>query len=213
MKIEWLGHASFLIETLGKTIITDPFDETIGYQTYNKEVDYATVSHNHFDHNAVHLLKGEPQVINTLEEIQTNEIIFRGIASYHDSEKGLLRGSNIIYKIIAEDINLVHLGDLGHVLDEKTIQEIGKVDILFIPVGGTFTVDAKEALYIVDQLAPKIIIPMHYDTPHLSFELAPVEEFTSSCDIVTKKPYIEISPAAWGADKQVILLDYLSWLT
>src|SRR5678816_2957292 len=148
MKIEWLGHASFLIETLGKTIITDPFDETIGYQTYNKEVDYATVSHDHFDHNAVHLLKGEPQVINTLEEIQTNEIIFRGIASYHDSEKGLLRGSNIIYKIIAEDINLVHLGGLGHVLDEKTIQEIGKVDILFIPVGGTFTVDAKEALYI-----------------------------------------------------------------
>lgn len=214
MKITWLGHASFIINTLGKNIITDPFDDQVGYPVYNQEVDYATISHSHWDHDAAHVLKGEPHIIDTLGEHNYDGINFKGIASYHDPEQGSLRGSNIIFKIIAEDINVVHLGDLGHLLDEEQIQEIGTVDILLIPVGGTFTIDAKAALTIVRDLKPKLIIPMHYKTPHLSFELAPVEDFISKFEIITKKPYLEINKADLGnKENEVIVLDYLSWLT
>ncbi len=213
MKINWLGHASFLLEVLNKTIITDPINEKAGYKVYNKRVDYVTVSHEHWDHNQVHALLGEPMVINTLGSYHSEGINFEGIASYHDPQQGRLRGSNIIFKINAEGINLVHLGDLGHLLNEKDIQALGEVDILLIPVGGTFTIDAREAFNLVNKLNPKLVIPMHYQTPHLSFQLAPVEDFTRHFDIVVKKPYLEISKNNLDQENKVILLDYLSWLT
>ncbi|NLB87994.1 MAG: MBL fold metallo-hydrolase [Syntrophomonadaceae bacterium] len=210
MKIKWLGHASFIIETLGKRIITDPFDEQVGYPVYADEVDYATISHDHWDHNATHVLKENPHIVDTVDELDFDGLIIKGIDSYHDPEQGKLRGSNIIFKIIAEGINLVHLGDLGQLLDEEQIQAIGQVDILLIPVGGTYTIDAKQALKIVEDLKPKLIIPMHYKTPHLSFELAPVEDFISNFEIVTKKPYLEIDKTALeNKNNEIILLDYL----
>lgn len=210
MKIKFLGHASFLIETKAKSIIMDPFDEEVGYKIYEKDVDYVTVSHDHWDHNGVHLLKGTPTIINTLGSHSYEGINFNGIASYHDQDKGSLRGENIIYKLEAEGISLVHLGDLGHLLSEEQMSALGEIDILFIPVGGTFTIDAKEAFDLVKQLQPKIVIPMHYQTPHLSFTLAPVEDFTSRFDIVIKKPFLDIKPTNLAAENQIIILDYLS---
>ncbi len=210
MKISWLGHASFLIETSDKMIMTDPFNEEVGYPIYEGEIDYVTVSHDHWDHNAVHLLKGEPQVIKTVGEHEVNEIQFQGIKSYHDPEAGKLRGENTIFKISAEGIDVVHLGDLGHLLTDEHLSSLGNVDILLIPVGGTFTVNAEEALTIVKQLNPKIVIPMHFDTPHLSFDLAPVEDFTKFFDLVTKKPYLEIKQDNLKGENQIVILDYLS---
>ncbi len=210
MKITWLGHASFLIETAGKFIVTDPFNEEVGYPIYGGNVDYVTVSHEHWDHNAAHLLKGQPQIFTTVGESKVDKIRFTGIKSYHDKEKGKLRGENIIFKIQTPDIDLVHLGDLGHLLTEEQVELIGNVDILLIPVGGTFTVDAAEAFTIVERLNPKIVIPMHYDTPHLSFDLAPVEDFTKNFDLVTKKPYLQVNQDNLMEEKQIIVLDYLS---
>lgn len=210
MKITWLGHASFVIETLDKIIIMDPFNEEVGYPIYGGNVDYATVSHDHWDHSAVHLLKGSPQVIKTTGEHSVSDIKFTGIKSYHDKEKGSLRGENIIFKINAEGIEVVHLGDLGHILDYDDIKLLGNVDILLVPVGGTFTVNALEALDIVNKLNPKVVIPMHYNTPHLSFDLAPVEDFTKHFDIVTKKPFLEINKNNLENENKIILLDYLS---
>ncbi|HZJ84724.1 MAG TPA: MBL fold metallo-hydrolase [Syntrophomonadaceae bacterium] len=210
MKISWLGHASFLIETSDQIIITDPFNEEVGYPIYEGEVDCVTVSHDHWDHNAVHLLKGKPQVIKTAGEHEVNKIKFQGIKSYHDPEEGKLRGENIIFKISAEGIDVVHLGDLGHLLTDEHLDLLANVDILLIPVGGTFTVDAEEALTIVKQLNPKIVIPMHFSTPHLSFDLAPVEDFTKFFDIVTKKPYLEIKEGNLAGENKILVLDYLS---
>lgn len=210
MKIKWLGHASFLIETLGKKILTDPIDEKTGYPVYTGEADYVTISHDHWDHNAVHILKGNPHIIKTADEYNFEGISIKGTSSYHDPEQGKLRGTNIIFEITAEDINVVHLGDLGQLLDEEQIGKIGTTDILLIPVGGTYTIDAKQALTIVEKLKPKVIIPMHYKTPHLSFELAPVEDFISNFEIVAKKPYLEIDKDALASKNyEIILLDYL----
>lgn len=213
MKITWLGHAAFLIEVFDQKIIMDPFDEYVGYKIYNKVVDYVTVSHEHQDHNVAHLLSGSPTIIDTIGKHQHSGVEFTGIASYHDPEQGALRGENIIFKLSAEDINLVHLGDLGQVLNEEQLAAIGEVDILLIPVGGVYTIDAKEAVNLINRIMPKVIIPMHYKTPELTFALAPVEDFTQHFEVVVKKPYIEVSKSTLAQENRVILLDYLSWLT
>jgi len=211
MIISWLGHASFIIKTAEKTIITDPFDERSGYTPWQQPVDIATVSHDHWDHNAVHVLKGNPQIIKK----ETGPFNFPGItitgfSSYHDKNKGADRGNNTIYKIMAEDISLVHLGDQGTLPDKGLIAQIGQVDILLTPVGGTYTLDAEDAFKIVQQLNPKIVIPMHFQTPHLSFKLAPVEAFTCKYNQVIKLPYLEINRTEISESLQIIVLDYIT---
>lgn len=210
MKLRWLGHASFLIETDGKKIITDPFDENVGYPLYDEEVDIVTVSHDHYDHNAVHLLKGNPVVVKGDGNFSWEEINITGYPSYHDKNKGKDRGENIIYKIRAAEIDVLHLGDLGHVLEDKMVEEIGNVDILLLPVGGVYTINADEAFTLAQKINPKIIIPMHFATPALSFELSPVEDFTSKFDYTVKKPYLDVSRKDLNSAGEVIVLDYTS---
>ncbi|MBO8157943.1 MBL fold metallo-hydrolase [Thermosyntropha sp.] len=209
MKIRWLGHASFLIETEGKKIITDPFEERVGYPLYEGEVDIATVSHDHYDHNAVHLLKGNPVAVKGTGFFEFGNIKITGYLSYHDKNEGKDRGENIIYKISAEGIDVLHLGDLGHVLDDNFVSQIGKVDILLVPVGGTFTIDAEEAFILAQKIKPAIIIPMHFATPALTFTLLPVEAFTSKFDYTVKKHYLDLTREDLNNTRgEVIVLDY-----
>lgn len=210
MKIWWRGHASFLIETEGKRIITDPFNAELGYPLTPVEADLVTVSHEHWDHNATETIGGNPQIIRGTGSVQVGGIEFQGVAAYHDHSRGRERGPVTIFRISAESLNLVHLGDLGHILSAEQVREIGAVDILLLPVGGKFTIDAQEAVQIVSLLQPKIIIPMHYATPHLSFALAPLEKFTSHYDQIIKKPFLEVHPDELGEGLKIIVLEYLS---
>ncbi len=209
MLIQWLGHASFQIDTKAGKIITDPFNDELGYPMFPRSADVVTVSHQHWDHNHVETLSGSPQIISGQGTYQLEGITIQGFPAFHDNNFGKDRGSNIIFKIEVEDMTLLHLGDLGHSLSQETAQEIGAVDILMIPVGGTFTVGAKQAFDIVALLGPRIVIPMHYQTPHLSFRLAPVEEFTSQFEKVLKLPRLEIISENLTNDAQIIVLDYL----
>lgn len=209
MIIKWLGHACFLLETSGKKLVTDPFDAGMGYQPYTEKVDIVTVSHEHYDHNAVDTLSGNPRIIRETGPITVNGINILGISSYHDDKQGRARGSNTIYKISSENLDVLHLGDLGHILTDQQLKEIGNVDILLVPVGGTYTVDAEAAYEIVEQLQPKIIIPMHFLTPDVVLkELAPVEAFTAKFPRVIKKPFLEISKEALIPETRIIVLDY-----
>jgi L-ascorbate metabolism protein UlaG (beta-lactamase superfamily) len=210
VKISWLGHASFIIETAGKKIITDPFDESVGYPGWGPEGDIVTVSHDHWDHNAVEAVKGHPRIIKETGSVEAENIKFTGISAYHDKVRGQERGPNTIFRILSEGISLVHLGDLGHVLSPEQVKALGPVNVLLIPVGGKFTINASEAFTIVGQLKPNIVVPMHYNTPHLSFELAPVEDFTSRFDQVVKKPFLELKADELTQATKVIVLDYLS---
>jgi len=209
MNIRWLGHASFLLIIGNKKLITDPFDEQSGYAVFKQEVDIATVSHEHWDHNSVHVLAGSPRVIKGTGFFDLGEIKIKGVPSFHDKTRGKERGTNTIYKISAEGIDVVHLGDLGHLLEQEQVNEIGNVDILLLPVGGIFTIDAEEAFKIAKQLDPKIIIPMHFGTPHLSFNLAPVEPFIAKFDRVVKMPYLEVNEENLKDQPEVIVLDYM----
>ena len=180
MKVKWLGHACFLITSKdGVRIITDPYavGGGIDYSPIEETADIVVVSHEHADHNNVSAVRGRPEVvkgsgIKTIEGIQ-----FRGIATYHDASQGKQRGGNTIFCFSVDDIKLCHLGDLGHLLNPGQINEIGAVDILFIPVGGFYTIDATDASQICDQLTPKVILPMHFRTLQCAYPIADVDEF------------------------------------
>ena len=208
MLINWLGHASFLIDSSLGRIITDPFDKQVGYQEYKEPVDIATVSHQHYDHNAVDVLQGSPQVISQPGTFQIGSIKIEGIESFHDSKQGQLRGRNIIYKISLEGLDIVHLGDLGHVLGPSQVDAIGHVDILLVPVGGIYTIDAREAKVVVEQLNPAIVIPMHYKTKHLTIKLDPLEKFTGQFENTVKRPWLKVSAEDLHESAGVVVLNY-----
>jgi len=183
MKIRCFGHSCFyLTSKSGTRILTDPFAPSVGYKVPDVEADIVTVSHNHYDHNNVKAVKGDLVVYNKEGLYESKDIRIKGISTYHDEFKGKKRGSNIVFSIKIDGINVCHLGDLGHIPDDLQITEIGEVDILLIPVGGTFTVDSAQAKRVVELLKPKVIIPMHYKTPELSFKLEAVEDFTNLFD-------------------------------
>ncbi len=177
MIITWYGHSCFKINTKDVTIITDPFDKKIGIKPYFGAADIVTVSHEHYDHNNVESLKGNPFVIRTPGEFETKNIFIYGFRSYHDKKNGAERGVNTIYLIEAEDMRICHLGDLGERLSDKVIEKLGQVDILMIPVGGVYTLDGKEADDLIDRIEPSIILPMHYKTPALNINLEPLDKF------------------------------------
>ncbi len=206
MKIRWAGHAQFVIQTAGKTIITDPPGASYGYPPVTEAADIVTVSHEHGDHNAVETLTGTPTVLKTAGETVIDGISLTGFPSWHDPEQGALRGPNMIYKIQSEGLNLVHLGDLGETLPEATLQALGPVDILMLPIGSVYTIDADAAYDLVQRIRPKIVVPMHYMTPQLSFKLDPPEKFTQKFDAVVYRPFLEISADDLPAETQVMML-------
>ncbi len=183
MKVKWYGHAAFLITSAqGTKIIIDPYEPgafggQLSYGRINDQVDIVITSHDHADHNYTKDLPGTPQVIKGAGSKTIKRISMKGIPTYHDPSKGSERGANTIFNLQVDNIQICHLGDLGHLLSDKELAEIGPVDILLIPVGGFFTIDAKEATHIAAQIKPKIIIPMHFKTEKCGFPIAPVEDF------------------------------------
>jgi len=158
-----MGHSCFKIQDKagsdGVTVVTDPFDKTVGLKVPNFEADIVTVSHDHYDHNNAGSLRGEPFVIKGAGEYDVKGILIHGVSSQHGGEKGI---ENIIYRFEVDGISISHLGDLGHVLDNKQLEVVVGTDILLIPVGGKYTIDAKKAVEVVSQIEPRIVIPMHY---------------------------------------------------
>lgn len=181
MIINWFGHSCFKIEEKinGENIslVTDPFDNSVGLKVPNVEADIVSVSHDHSDHANVSALRGKPFVVDCAGEYDIKGLIIEGIRSYHDEKNGSERGDNIIYRFDIEGISLVHLGDLGDVLDNKQLEKIAGVDILFIPVGGKYTLDAKKAVEVISQVEPRIVIPMHYKTESLKIDIEAVDKF------------------------------------
>src|SRR5665648_772517 len=149
MKIKWLGHSCFLLTAAsGTTLLTDPYDtaayrDTLLYRSLDEppgiSPDVVTISHGHADHGNVEALSGTPEIVRTPRPRQAAGFSIRGIECFHDVEHGALRGENIIFLVEADGLTVCHLGDLGHELEPAQIEDIGAVDLLLIPVGGTFT--------------------------------------------------------------------------
>lgn len=184
MKITWFGHSCFKIVTKNATIITDPFSKDIGLKPPRCEADIVTVSHNHYDHNNTSTLRGSPFVINSPGEYELKGVAILGINSFHDKKMGEERGLNTLFIIEAEGIRICHLGDLGQKeLTDEQLEKSGEIDILMIPVGGTYTISSEEVVNIINQIEPKTVIPMHYKIPKLNIKLQEVDVFLKEIGI------------------------------
>jgi L-ascorbate metabolism protein UlaG (beta-lactamase superfamily) len=183
LNITYYGHALFVIETTsGVKIGTDPYNEQIKDILPDVSADIVTSSHDHFDHANITLFKGSPIVVDKPGETTVKEIKFDGIPSFHDEKKGSLRGSNILYKIMADNMIITHLGDLGHMPDLEQIEKLKDTDILLIPVGGVYTINSAQAVELINQIKPKIAVPMHYKEKDSKLNVDEVSSFTRRLD-------------------------------
>ena len=211
MKVKWFAHASFLITSdSGVRIITDPYTSGSGldYGDIKETADIVTVSHGHGDHNNAATVRGNPKLVNQSGITEAKGIKFKGVPTYHDEEKGKARGNNIIFCFEVDGIKMCHLGDLGHQLSAQQVAELGKIDILFMPVGGYYTIDAKVASQIAGQLAPKVLIPMHYKTNKCGYPITGVEEFVTGKKAVSQlnTSEVEFKPGQLPASTEIMVL-------
>ena len=196
MKIKWLGHACFLITSeAGIKIITDPYvtGDTIKYGKITETAAIVSVSHDHFDHNNASAVRGKPEVVKGAGKVQVKGIEFKGVSGYHDETEGSKRGNNIMFSFAVDGIRVGHLGDVGHQLSHNQASELGSIDILLIPVGGYYTIDARIATQVSNQLKPRVIIPMHFKTEKCDLPIAGVDEFIKGKDGVTRPDTSEVS--------------------
>lgn len=157
MKITWYGHACFKIENKGYEIAIDPYTGVPGYPELNITADAVFASHGHYDHNYFDAVK-----LNN--DGKASSLNVSTIPCFHDEKQGALRGSNLITVFECKECGakVVHMGDIGHMLDEKQAAQIKGCDVLMIPVGGFYTIDADAAFELVKKINPTVIIPMHY---------------------------------------------------
>lgn len=192
MYITWLGHSAFKFQDKltadGVTLVMDPYGEETGLKMPKIEADILTISHDHNDHNNAAAIKGAPFVIHCAGEYEIKNVAIEGVEVPHDDKDGKERGKVVAYRIDMDDISIAHLSDLGSQLTPKQLETLGDVDILLIPVGGKYTLDAKKAVEVVSQIEPRIVIPMHYAVPGLKYDLDPVEKFIKELGV---KPRME----------------------
>lgn len=177
MKIQFHGHAGFSISDDDFTVVTDPYDSETGLKFPSIKANVVTVSHKHPHHSNVQALEGEPKVFNWPGEYETAGVHFRGINSFHNAKEDTEQKSNTIFRFIFKGINFCHLGDLGTKLTSEQLEKVGDVDVLFIPIGAKDTIDAKKAKEVVEQIEPRIIIPMVYHTEGSAVGLEGLEPF------------------------------------
>jgi L-ascorbate metabolism protein UlaG (beta-lactamase superfamily) len=213
MNIIWYGQSCFQISSSqGKdnqvSIIIDPFGEDIGLKLPRKlEADIVLVSHDHSDHNNVKAVSGPPKfsseklgragqplIIKGPGEYETKGVFIQGIPGFHDNSQGAKSGDITIYTIEIEGIRICHLGDLGQKeLSSSQLDKIGEADILMIPAGGVYTIEAGEAIKIMAQIEPKITIPMHYRIPKLKIKLEGIDKFLKALGIKSLEPLPKLS--------------------
>lgn len=180
MFVSWHGHACVAIEFDTYVVVVDPHDgSSIGLKKPVVKGDLILVTHDHFDHNAVNIVAKDKSRVLKMHygEALIDNVKITGLRTYHDKSKGKRRGENTVYIVEIENFKLAHLGDLGEVPGEDILVKLRNVDLLIIPVGGTFTIEPNEAWLIIEKTKPKNIMPIHYWVPGTTLPLKPIEEF------------------------------------
>lgn len=192
--IRWHGHACFeIITSQGKTIVIDPHDgRSLGLKPPRALADIVLITHEHFDHNAYAVVAKPGAKILSMkaQENIIDDVKVLGVETYHDKDRGRRRGRNVVYRILVDGVSLVHLGDLGHAIGEEGAK-LKPIDVLMIPVGGVFTIDAKEAWKVIEVLNPLTVIPMHYWVQGIELPLKPVDEFLNLAPTTWNKLLLE----------------------
>ena len=163
-EIKWFGHGCFRLRAREATVLMDPVGRATGYTLPKQKADIVTVSHPHPGHNALGQVQEGYFLIDGPGEYEVSDVFVTGIRTYHDSERGKLRGFNTVYLLELEDLRICHLGDLGHQLTDEQTEQLDEVDVLLVPVGGGSALDSVGANEVIGQIEPKIVVPMHYRT-------------------------------------------------
>jgi L-ascorbate metabolism protein UlaG (beta-lactamase superfamily) len=214
MEITYFGHSCFKLRSKTLTLIIDPFDPTkLGIKLPALEGDAVLVTHNHFDHNYVAGISGFRLLIDRPGEYELSGVKIMGIPTKHDDKLGEERGQNTMYYIEAEDgVSVLHCGDLGHTLDDTTLEKFGEVTALLIPVGGVYTIDAEKASKVISSIEPAFVVPMHYKIDGSKIaDIATLEKFLDEMGLengaVKRSASLKLSSADNEADTQVIVLE------
>lgn len=209
MKLKYYGHACFSLSYEGgPTLVIDPFDETVTYPPCNEICDAALLSHDHFDHNHVQTLRGDFVTIRSAGAYDVQGVRITAVDSFHDKKGGALRGKNLILRIEGGGLTIVHLGDLGHMPDEKQLEAMSGADIMLVPIGGTYTIDTPEAEEVIRLARPKHAVAMHYRTPDYDFNTSTCEAFERDMRAVRMPREIEITPENLVSLPEFLLMRY-----
>jgi len=199
MQIIWRGQSCFQILTSQAkdsqiSLVIDPFGNSLGLRVPELNADIALVTHDHDDHNNLGAIKGNPFVIDGPGEYEIKGVYIQGIPAFHDKNFGKERGRVTIYTIESEEMRVCHMGDFGQKeLFSEQLEDIGEVDVLLIPIGGNYTISSQEALKIISQIEPKIVIPMHYSLPKLKIKLEGVEKFLKAMGKKMPEPLAKLT--------------------
>ncbi|HEU4327901.1 MAG TPA: MBL fold metallo-hydrolase [Roseiflexaceae bacterium] len=215
--IQFLGHACFRLRGRDGTVLTDPFDRSVGVDLGRPTAHIVTVSHQHPDHANVSVVRPMRErvfVVDGPGEYEIGGVMITGVRTYHDTKKGAEQGFNTVYVIHLDDVVFCHLGDLGHELTRQQLDEIGPIDVLFIPVGGGETISAAQATAVIGQLEPRIVVPMHYAMPgqqRLDEDLAPLDKFVHEMGLkdVVAEEKLSVTTAnlpAEGSETRVVVM-------
>jgi L-ascorbate metabolism protein UlaG (beta-lactamase superfamily) len=182
----------------------------LGYSIGKIAANIVTVSHHHPDHDCVAAVGGKPKIVEGPGEYEISDVIITGISSFHDDQRGAIRGKNTAYLIELDEVTVCHLGDLGHVPSSEQVEEMSDVDVLLTPVGGVSTINAATAAETVSLVQPKIVIPMHFKTEVVRRELEPLDRFLKEMGLktVTPQPKLTVIKTSLPTQTQVVVLDY-----
>ncbi len=213
MKLIWFGQSCFLLTShAGTRLLMDPYNPRLGYKLPQLEADIVTISHNHSDHNYIEGVKGNFLRIDQPGAYTHQDIAITGTLTYHDDRQGARRGSNVVFCFTVDGLRVCHSGDLGHLLTPDQLKGIGKVDVLLLPVGGTFTINGAQAAEVRKQLNPVITIPMHYRTRAMGLAgrmFASADKFLSAAgEPAHTVQELELDPASLAASAGIVIMRY-----
>ena len=209
MKLKYYGHACFTLRFADVTALAlDPFDESVTYAPCDESCDAALLSHDHFDHNHIQSLRGDFRVIREAGSYEVRGAHITAVPSFHDKQGGALRGRNLIFRIEGEGLTIVHLGDLGHMPDNKQLRAIAGADLMLTPIGGTYTIDTPEAEEVIRLAQPKHAVAMHFRTPDYDFNASTCEAFARDMHAVRMPREVEITPETLSALPEAMILSY-----
>jgi len=208
-EIIWLGHASFRLKSKDATIINDPYDKSLGLGNPGQRADIVTVSHNHPHHNAVATVKGDPMVIAGPGEYEVRGVFITGVWSFADDEGGKKLGRNTIFLFHLDDLEVCHLGALGHTLSSQQLEAIGDVDVLLVPVGGNASLTAGKASEVISQIEPRVVIPMHYSIGRETVQMDNLEKFAKEMGLKdwTTQEKFSAKASDLGETTQIVVLE------
>jgi L-ascorbate metabolism protein UlaG (beta-lactamase superfamily) len=210
MELTWYGHSCFRLSERGVAIVTDPPSDDLGYERPRVRADVVTISHEHPGHNNRVGFRGGPMFFDGPGEYEVKGVFITGIATFHDGRSGSARGSNTVFLFEFDGLTVCHLGDLGHVPTQVQLEALSDVDVLLIPVGGVHTIDPPKATEVISLIEPRLVIPMHYNTPVEKAKLQTLDKFLKEMghSPLTPEPELKVVKSSLPDETQVVVLDY-----